>query len=311
MNDSLNIDIEKTAIKISIEAGRILSKHFGKIQTVEYKGSGKNDPVSLADREAQDYIKKNIATHFPNHGILSEEDEDIDLDADLAPDYLWIIDPLDGTKNFIAGLPIFGCSIGVLYRGTPIAGAIYLPWPEEDSGIIIHARKNNGTFVDGVVLPKLKAEESDQIYLVTLPGFLRNVFKVDYSPRDQPLNDVRVTGSIAYELALVAKGVTQFSITTGPKIWDVAAGIILVKEAGGIVMQRRTDNSLQQLFRRPRWEIMESFIPDWREGEMTIGQLRLWSETLISGHVSSVTQIISTFGINRRKGRFLSHFFRS
>ena len=146
---------------------------------------------------------------------------------------------------------------------------------------------------------------------MTLPGFLRNVFKVDYSPRDQPLNDVRVTGSIAYELALVAKGVTQFSITTGPKIWDVAAGIILVKEAGGIVMQRRTDNSLQQLFRRPRLEIMESFIPDWREGEMTIGQLRLWSETLISGHVSSVTQIISNFGINRRKGRFLSHFFRS
>jgi len=133
MNDSLNINIEKTAIKISIGAGRILSKHFGKIQTVEYKGSGKSDPVSLADREAQDYIKENIATHFPDHGVLSEEDEDIDRGADPAPDYLWIIDPLDGTKNFIAGLPIFGCSVGVLYRGTPIAGAIYLPLPEEES----------------------------------------------------------------------------------------------------------------------------------------------------------------------------------
>lgn len=310
MNDSLNIDIEKTAVEISIEAGRILSKHFGKIRTVEYKGSGKSDPVSLADREAHDYIKENIARHFPDHGILSEEDEDIDLDADLAPDYLWIIDPLDGTKNFIAGLPIFGCSIGVLYRGTPIAGAIYLPWPEEESGIVIHARKNNGTFIDGVVLPKLKVEEADQIYLVTLPGSLRNVFKVDYSPRDQPLNDVRVTGSIAYELALVAKGVTQYSITTGPKIWDVAAGIILVTEAGGIVMQRRTDNSLQQFFRRSHWEAMESFIPDWRDGETTMGQLRLWGGTLISGHASSVTQIICNFQINRRKDRFLLHFLR-
>ena len=306
--DSLYLDIEKTAIKISIGAGRILSKHFGEIQTVDYKGSGKNDPVSIADREAQNYLKENITTIFPAHGILGEEDEDINLEPCLAPDYVWIIDPLDGTKNFVAGLPIFACSVGVLYRGTPIVGAIFLPWPEKESGIIIHARKNNGAFIDGVVLPKLKASKVDEASLATLPGSLRNLLKSYDSHENQPLGDIRVTGSIAYELALVAKGVTQYAITTGPKIWDVAAGIILITEAGGIVMKGRTDNRMHMFFRRPRWETLESLVPDWDQGETTMGDLRAWGETLISGHESSVTHIICNVGINQRKGRILLQF---
>ncbi|HCH10345.1 MAG TPA: inositol monophosphatase, partial [Dehalococcoidia bacterium] len=68
------------------------------------------------------------------------------------PDFLWVLDPLDGTKNFLHGLPVYACSVGVLYKGAPVAGAVFVPWPVEGGGIVFHAHKGGGAFADSEMI---------------------------------------------------------------------------------------------------------------------------------------------------------------
>ena len=131
-------------------AGDLLAGHFGRALSVEYKDKARQDPVTTADREAQAYLEGRISDRFPTHGILGEED-DASADGERhAADYLWVLDPLDGTTNFMNGLPVYASSIGVLYRGRPLAGAVYIPWPSADSsGVVVHCHAGRGAFADG------------------------------------------------------------------------------------------------------------------------------------------------------------------
>jgi myo-inositol-1(or 4)-monophosphatase len=273
--------MEAHAIGLARGAGAILSRHFGASLDVEYKQTHHRDPVTKADKECQAYLTGEISAHYPDHGIIGEEDER--EDDSPAPDFVWVVDPLDGTTNFLSGLPLFACSIGVLHRGAPIAGAIYIPWPARDGGLVMHARKGGGAFVEEERLSVYGGEEPEGHRLASLPGSFGSAFRLGRPMRGR-VGDVRVTGSIAYEMALTAMGVLQYSIINGPRLWDVAGGVSLVMEAGGaaLVGQRGSARGLLRES-RIRWEPLESFVPRWREGETTLAELRQWSARMVLG----------------------------
>ena len=273
--------MEIRAIEFAREAGLILSRYFGTQLKVEYKDKNSRDPVTNVDTEAQEFLTKAISEHYPDHGIIGEEDKEQKDSA--APDWVWVLDPLDGTKNFLSGLPMFACSIGVLYRGAPMVGALYISWPSQAGGVVMHARKGGGAFVESERISVLQSDEPQGNLLVTLPGS----FGVSHrfrKPMRGKIGEVRITGSIAYDLALTAKGALQYSITGAPRLWDVAAGAVLVTEAGGVVLVgRRADTRAPFIPAGMCWEPLESFPPNWRVGTTGLQELRQWSAPLIMG----------------------------
>ena len=285
------VEIEQHAVEIARAAGAILARNFANVASlnVEYKDDKENDPVTNADKEAQDYLKQAIARRFPGHGILGEEDEE---DESVAADFVWVLDPLDGTKNFLSGLPLYACSIGVIYRGIPVAGAVFLPWPKDGGGIVLHARKGGGAFADSEPMSVMKGTEPKGNRLVTLPGGFGGMFRIG-KPLHGKVGEVRMTGSIAYELAMVAKGVTQFTITTAPLLWDAAGGVMLAQEAGGQVLVGERRKGVFGLTNAMRWSPLISFFPHWRNGQTTMSEIRKWRKPLFLGNAEVLNYVTS------------------
>ena len=281
LNEALLAEIEEQALDMARGAGDILRGYFGTRLAVEYKDERQSDPVTVADRESQEYLVKRISESFPGHGIVGEEDEDKKDSA--APDFVWVVDPLDGTKNFLSGLPVYACSIGVLHRGAPIAGAIYIPWPGEVGGIVLHARKGGGAYADKEPISVVEADTPASNRLTALPGSFGGTYRTSGRMRGRA-GELRVTGSIAYELAMTATGVLQYAVTTGARLWDVAGGASILVEAGGAVLVGRSANSRTPLGgNKLDWEELGSFRPSWRSGTTTIDELRRWSAPLVVG----------------------------
>lgn len=278
-------DIERHAAKVAREAGELLRWHFDRALNVQYKDDKRSDPVTNADYACQRLLQDEISKRYPDHGILGEEDDAQErerVDNRPAPDFVWVLDPLDGTRNFMSGLPLYASSVGVLYRGAPVAAAVFIPWPSGDGGIVMHARRGGGTRVDGEAVPVLNADVPDGNRLVTLPGGFGALFSAKRSLRSKA-GELRMTGSIAYELAMVAKGVTQYTITTAPFLWDAAGGSLLVMEAGGIVLQGGRRKLLGRVPAGLSWQPLESFIPSWSSGTTTMKELREWRAPLLLG----------------------------
>ena len=301
-DDSLLEEIETHAVNMARDAGAILSKYFQTIGNgresraslgVEYKDEKQSDPVTNADKDAQEFLKKSIEERFPEHGVLGEEDDDKD-DASPARDFMWVLDPLDGTRNFLHGLPIYASSIGVMYQGVPIVGAVFIPWPNPNGGVVLHARKGGGAFADDEPIAVSDSDEPKGNTLVTLPGSFGWLYRFDKPMRDK-VGELRVTGSIAYEFAMTARGVLQYAVTTGPHLWDVAGGVIIVTEAGGLVMSgQRSSTGLDAILNtRRRWEPMTSLVPSWQSGKTTMKELRNWRATFVLGNPSVVRYVTS------------------
>ena len=278
-------DIERHAVKVAREAGELLRFHFERALNVQYKDDRQSDPVTNADFACQRLLQDEISRRFPEHGILGEEDDAAErerADSQPAPDFVWVLDPLDGTRNFMSGLPLYASSVGVLYRGAPVVAAVFIPWPNDASGIVMHARRGGGTRIDGESVPVLNAEAPEGNRLITLPGGFGALFSVRSSLRRRA-GELRMTGSIAYELVMVAKGVTQYTITTAPFLWDAAGGCLLVKEAGGVVLQGGQRKLLGRLPAGMIWHPLESFAPSWSSGTTTMKELREWRAPLLLG----------------------------
>ena len=279
--------IEDAAVSLAWGAGEILTGYFSGAQSqelsIEYKDKNQRDPVTSADKATQAYLVEQISRRFPDHGILGEEDSpEGDTDAP-APDFLWVLDPLDGTTNFLNGLPIWASSIGVLYRGRPLAGALYLPWPNPKGGFVLHCRRGGGCFADDQPVAVFQAEDPDQEKagqpvanrLIGLPGYFAQGMKFSKRVKGSP-GELRTTGSIAYELGMTACGVLQYAVIGAPRMWDMLAGAIAVQEAGGTVMTRLSGEK--------RWHPMESLVPTWEEQPPSLKQLRRWVAPLVAGN---------------------------
>ena len=289
--------VEAEAVKMAREAGRIVSSLFGKSIQVDYKDEKKTDPVTAADTQSQAFLVEAIKSRFPDHGVLGEEGGDEEEQEVTATDWLWVLDPLDGTTNFLNGLPIYAVSIGVLYRGVPVAAALYLPWPEAGSGFVMHARRGGGAFQDDEPLSLEDVETVIANRLSGIPGSFGGQYRVGKELR-RKVGEVRVTGSIAYELAMVARGVMQYCVIGGPRLWDMAAGVLVVAEAGGAVMVRQ----------RRGWQPMASLIPTWSTIPPTMKELRNWVQPLVAGKARIAPFVASN--LRRRRPSLRARVFR-
>ncbi|MBI3089342.1 MAG: inositol monophosphatase [Candidatus Tectomicrobia bacterium] len=270
-NDALLEQIETMAVRFARGAGRIVLGYFGADVEVNYKSKGKADPVTNADRESEAYLTAEIGAAFPDHAIVGEEGARVSAGK---PEFTWVLDPLDGTANFMNRLPVFAVSIGVLYRGQPAAGAIFVPSAKSSQGTIYHARRGNGAYRDGHRIQVQREAEIGRTKLVSLPGNHYRIFTLNGHLRKHS-GEVRMSGSIAYEMALTASGSFSYCVIWTPKIWDVAAGVLLVQEAGGAVYARRP--------RSHRWTPLEHFGPTAAALPADLTQLSNWRASLIVG----------------------------
>ncbi len=258
-------DIERRAVDFARKAGEILLSHFRKPLEIEYKSDGRRDPVTQADRESEDWLRSAIAEAFPDHGIVGEENPNSEHGS---AEFVWVLDPLDGTTNFLNGLPVFATSIGVLHHGRPVVAAIFVPGP--DAGSVIHARRGGGAFQDGRPIAVTPNSEPERGRLTGMPSYYWRMWGFKDGLRMR-LGEIRSLGSIAYEMALVARGSMQLCLFAQPKIWDVAAGILLIQEAGGRVLEKRA--------RRARWSPFSVFGNE----SVTLDELHDWRSAILAG----------------------------
>lgn len=277
-------EIEDYSVKIAREAGNILREHFRKPLEINFKGSNNTDPVTTADRASDEYLKKAIRDKFPQHHILSEEGG---ISSQHDSPFTWVLDPLDGTTNFINGLPFFAVSIGILWNSRPVAGSIHVPVSHNANEGVYHGRLGKGAFFNDERI--MVTTESPKQPLSKIPAHLDGRFRL--SGKGKP-HDARNLGSIAVELALTACGVFQSAFFNGPKLWDVAAGILLVKEAGGVVVtcgQKSTD-----------WTNLDEFLTESKDGKALLENLQGWSAPLIAGASHTVNDITGDIRIQSK-----------
>lgn len=220
----------KDILEIAGIAGEIIRDGFGKNFQIEYKTNEKN-LVTEIDKKSEKTIMDFITKKYPAHAILAEESGEHKKDSE----YLWVIDPLDGTTNFAHGLPIFSVSIGVMKKNEIIAGAVY----DVMQNIFYSAAKGSGAFAND---KKINVSSNDVLGLgVLVTGF-------PYDVADNPDNAferfasltkqaraVRRLGSAAIDFCYVARGVFDGFWEVSLHPWDLCAGKLIVEEAGGLV----------------------------------------------------------------------------
>jgi myo-inositol-1(or 4)-monophosphatase len=260
--------IEQAACAFIREAGKLVLARYGGPLDVAYKGKGKADPVTEVDRAVEAYLAEAVAARFPHHAVLGEEGKE--QGEDPGHEFEWIVDPLDGTLNFINRLPFFAVSIGVLHQRRPVVGALLFPV----GGELLHARHGGGAFRDGQPLRVGAAEEPHPALLAGLPPGFWFQFKAGRAVR-RKLGEPRSLGSIAYEMGLVATGAFHTAIFRAPKIWDVAGGVTIVREAGGV--------ALRYSARQKSWHPIDRFIAPPPRAPDKPRALRAWGGPVLVG----------------------------
>ncbi|MEC7822357.1 MAG: 3'(2'),5'-bisphosphate nucleotidase CysQ [Candidatus Neomarinimicrobiota bacterium] len=220
---------ELIAAKVAARnAGKILNKHFkSHSKDIQYKKESGNSPVTAADYEADKYLASFLGGEFPHDGWLSEET--VDTIDRLDKKRTWIVDPLDGTKEFIQKLPEFCVSIALVEDSIPVIGVIYNPISDE----MFYAQKNKGAFLNGNQIQISTVEHIKDASIIVSRSEktkgLWNSYKNNFS-------SIKSCGSIAYKLGLAASGIYDITATVAPKNeWDICAGDCIISEAGGVM----------------------------------------------------------------------------
>ena len=205
------------------------------------------DLVTEIDRRSDDMIVSHLRQRYPDHAILAEESGESGHDSE----YLWVIDPVDGTTNYAQGLPIFAISVGLEHRGEKVLGLVYEPVTDE----MFCAVKGQGSYRNGRRLQV--GNKSKLIDCVLATGFpydiaTHPVNNIDYfASLAKKTRAVRRMGSAAYDLACVASGGFDGFWEMNLSPWDVAASILIVEEAGGVVVPFRDDRKISIVAANP------------------------------------------------------------
>ncbi len=211
---SANLNI---MIKASEKASKILIRDFGEIEKLQVSKKGPADFVTNSDIKTEKIILEELKKARPNYSIISEENG---IEDNNDRNNTWIIDPIDGTVNFLHGVPHFAISIALKSNNEIISGLIFDPIKNE----MFYAEKNNGAYFNNQRIRVSKKNQINQCLFVT-GGKITKELNLPY----------RKSGCAALDLAYVASGRYDGYFQNDLNLWDIAAGIVLIKEAGGII----------------------------------------------------------------------------
>lgn len=214
---------------LALEAAHMLRQATDQQHAVEFKSAG--DWCSALDRQIEDHLRARIADAFPAHGFLGEES----AQTEVGEGFLWVIDPIDGSMNFLRGYPQYSVSVALLQHGEPIAACIVDPCRQE----VFSAARGQGASMNGHPLQvattdhwplAVAATVFPKPHAASMPGYLVQFGRVVSS-----VAGVRRAGSMALEMAYLAAGRVDVFWAHDMGSWDAAAGVLLIREAGGEV----------------------------------------------------------------------------
>lgn len=263
---SLLVELETLAVDLAALGGAQILAALGGVLTVQYKSDDVvperlKDPVSNIDRAVEKAIRLQLAERYPDHAIVGEE---MAVRSGRNPDFVWAIDPIDGTSNFVNGFPLFASSVGLLYRGRPIIGALWCSASHCLNSGIYHCRPGSGLQFDGFPLVR------------RANPMVRRGLSGEPSPRDGLAPwDSRKTGSAAIECAFGAAGLLRVAYFESPNLWDVAGGLALANAAGLNILEH--DGS--------RWQAFDGF-------GTRAENLASWTRPIILGETSETTAMV-------------------
>ncbi len=225
--------IVNIAVSAAREAGRLIMRHFENLEHIEVESKSRHDFVSQVDRDAQHRIIQVIKKAYPDHAILAEEQDIHELDPNALT---WIIDPLDGTTNYLRGIPQFAVSIAFMEKGLITHGVIFDPLKDE----LFSASRGQGAQFNRQRLKFKKAKPIEQCLIGTGIPFGGNTTYLDaylgmLKDICPQVSGIRRMGAASLDLAYVAAGRLDGFWEIGLKPWDMAAGILMIEEAGGYV----------------------------------------------------------------------------
>jgi myo-inositol-1(or 4)-monophosphatase len=238
---SLSHDLQY-AIELARAAGRIALDHFGRVERLtKTHAAASAEAVTDADRACQRFIVAGLKRRFPSDGVVGEEDDSgkgITFDCPDPRGRVWVIDPIDGTNNFVAGFGVFAVCIGLLEAGRPVLGVVY----DVCRDLMYAAAAGEGAWLGTRRLATLRTPLNDSSLIMLTSNLLDRQGRLpQYAVRwlSQTSWKIRVLGSAALEAMQVAAGIAHAAITVNGKLWDLAAPAAIVLEAGGLVTDLR------------------------------------------------------------------------
>ena len=237
---SANINV---MVKTCRKAAKILIRDFGEIEKLQVSLKGPGDFVTASDKKVEKILIDELQKARPNYSILSEEVGEINNDES----FKWIIDPIDGTANFLHGIPHFAISIGLEHEGEIICGIVYDPIKDE----MFVAEKGNGAYLNN---KKIRVSSRSQLKdcIIFTGGPKKEAKNRDLALKEynnfssKVLLPIRKLGSASLDMAYVAAGRCDGFWQRNLNYWDIAAGIILVKESGGFVTDFLGENKYKE-----------------------------------------------------------------
>lgn len=237
MNDLKHIALE--VARISRDTGAFIRKEAEGFAMSDVEFKGKSDLVSYVDKQTEEQLVASLSELLPEAGFITEEN----TVAQDQKDYTWIIDPLDGTTNFVHGLPTYAISVGLLHKEQVVAGVVY----EVNRNECFYAWKDGGAYLNDQPIHVTPAESIDDSLFAT--GFpTHNFEKMDgylaiLNELMKNAHGLRRVGSAAVDMAYVACGRYEAFFEYNLNSWDIAAGVLLVQEAGGHVSDFKGGNN--------------------------------------------------------------------
>lgn len=216
----------ETGKKAAVESGKIIKANFGRVAKIEQKGS--ESFVTNVDIESEKRIFKVLKSEYPEHNFISEEAGFENNNSD----YTWVIDPLDGTHNFIHSIPFFAISIALKHLKKTVLGVVYLPL----SGELFHAQKGKGAFLNGKGIAVSKTNNIRELVVIyggTLRGKPEHMVGLRGFVKEARF--LRTLGAAAIDMCYVASGRVDVDVERNVREYDFAAGQLIVEEAGGKV----------------------------------------------------------------------------
>ena len=213
----------KSAIDAARDAGSIIMQYYK--SKYEIRDKSYHNPVTTADNAADKYLRETLTKAYPDYGWLSEET--VDTKSRLSKDRTWVVDPLDGTKEFIEGVDNFVVSVALVEDGEPVVGVLYNPASDE----LFTAAKGDGAFLDGDPLNCSTEKDFKKMVILNSRSETRNGL---WEPYSTDFKEQRAIGSVAYKLGLTSAAKADIFASLRPKNeWDICAGHCILHEAGG------------------------------------------------------------------------------